>query len=290
MTTGRGAPTSRGGRRPAADNETIIDPADRSGIGRLFAVLETFSPAEPRLTLSEISRRSSLPVTTVHRLVNQLVRYGGLERHLDGSYEVGRRLWEIGSLAPVRGGLRELALPFMEDLYEATHANVQLAVREGFEALFVEKISGRESIEILTRVGGRLPLHATGVGKVLLAHAPPEIIDGVIARGLEPHTPWTITDGDELRAVLEQVRRDGFASTREEMTLGSVSVAAPVYGPRAEVVAALSVVVSARTLDVSRLAPSVRTAARGLSRRVAEAWDRLGPAGLPFHTEGHPVR
>lgn len=277
---GSTAPAAPG--RGARDGPAATDAAQRTGIGRLFAILETFSPAEPRLTLSDISRRACLPVATAHRLVNQLVRVGGLERQLDGSYEIGRRLWEIGSLAPVRGGLRELALPFMEDLYEATHANVQLAVREGFEALFVEKISGRESIEILTRVGGRLPLHATGVGKVLLAHAPPEVIDAVIARGLERLTPFTITGGDELRATLEQVRRDGFASTREEMTLGSVSVAAPVYGPKAEVVAALSVVVSARTLDVSRLAPSVRTAARGLSRRVAESWDRLGPGGMPL--------
>jgi DNA-binding IclR family transcriptional regulator len=112
----------------------------------------------------------------------------------------------------------------------------------------------------------------------------------VIERGLDRLTEYTITDGDELRAVLEQVRRDGFASTREEMTLGSVSVAAPVYGPRAEVVAALSVVVSARTLDVSRLAPSVRTAARGLSRRVAESWDRLGPVTIPFSTEEQKAR
>jgi DNA-binding IclR family transcriptional regulator len=250
-------------------------------VGRAVAVLGSFDPESPALTLSEIGRRSGLPISTAHRLVSELVRLGCLERQLDGSYAIGRLLWEVGSLAPVRGGLRELALPFMEDLYEATHANVQLAVREGYEALFVDKISGRESIEILTRVGGRLPLHATGVGKVLLAHAPADVVDGVIARGLERLTPSTITDGDELRVVLEQVRRDGFASTREEMSPGSVSVAAPVYGPHAEVVAALSVVVSARTLDVSRLAPSVRTAARGLSRRVAESWIRVGPAAAP---------
>lgn len=283
-----------GGSRPDDVEAGAEAPDDahvrRSLLGRAFAILSAFSPATPSLTLSELSRQSGLPVATVHRLLNELVRLGALERQLDGSYAIGRRLWEVGALAPARGGLRELALPFMEDLYEATHANIQLAVREGLEALFVEKISGRESIEILTRVGGRLPLHATGVGKILLAYAPPEVIDGVIERGLERLTPHTITDGDELRAVLEQVRRDGFASTREEMTTGSVSVAAPVYGPRAEVVAALSVVVSARTLDVSRLAPSVRTAARGLSRRVAESWDRLGPAGPTLRTEERPAR
>ena len=145
-------------------------------LGRAFAILAAFSPAAPSLTLSPRSaaERAADRDRPPPRSASWSARRAS-SAQLDGSYAIGRRLWEVGSLAPARGGLRELALPFMEDLYEATHANVQLAVREGLEALFVEKISGRESVEILTRVGGRLPLHATGVGKVLLAYAPPEV-------------------------------------------------------------------------------------------------------------------
>lgn len=258
----------------------------RTVTSKVLAILGTFAPGEARLTLTQISGRAKLPIATVHRLASELVAWGALEREPDATYRVGVRLWEIGSLAPVRTGLRELALPYMEDLYEASHANVQLAVRHGLDALFVEKISGRDSVPIVTRVGGRLPLHATGVGKVLLAHAPAEVLEGLLARGLEPLTPRTIVDPDELRHCLEDVRRNGFAYTRDEMTVGSISVGAPIVGPDGAVVAALSIVVGSASTDVGRLAPVVRTAARGLSRRVTEAWDGIVPTASLGHDDG----
>lgn len=258
----------------------------RTVTSRVLAILGSFAPGESRLTLTQISRRAGLPIGTVHRLAGELVRWGALERDAGPTYRVGVRLWEIGSLAPVRTGLRELAIPYMEDLYEASHANVQLAVLDGLDALFVEKISGRDSVPIVTRIGGRLPLHATGVGKVLLAYAPPGVLDGLLARGLTPLTPRTIVDPDELRRCLEDVRRNGFAYTRDEMTMGAISVGAPIHGPEGTVVAALSIVVSSRSTDVGRLAPVVRTAARGLSRRVIEAWDGVVPTASVARDEG----
>lgn len=263
----------------------------RTVTSKVLAILGTFAPGESRLTLTQISRRAKLPIATVHRLAGELVAWGAIEREPDATYRVGVRLWEIGSLAPVRTGLRELAIPYMEDLYEASHANVQLAVLHGLDALFVEKISGRDSVPIVTRVGGRLPLHATGVGKVLLAHAPPEVLEGLLARGLERLTPRTIVEPEELRRCLEDVRRNGFAYTRDEMTVGSISVGAPIVGPDAAVVAALSIVVGSTSTDVGRLAPVVRTAARALSRRVTEAWDGVVPTASPGHDDssGPPV-
>jgi DNA-binding IclR family transcriptional regulator len=252
---------------------------------RLFDILAAFVPGEARLTLTEIARRTELPLATAHRLVHELVRLGGLEREEGGTYRIGVRLWEIGSLAPIRGSLRELAMPFMEDLYEATHENIQLAVLAGTEAMILEKISGRQSVHIVTRVGGRLPLHATGVGKVLLAYASPELIEAVLSRPPERMATHTITEPDALRGDLAQVRSRGWSATRDEMTDGAMSVGAPVYGPEQQVVAALSVVVDSRTGDPERLAPPVRTAARSLSRQLADRWDRIVPTdgdlGLP---------
>lgn len=244
---------------------------------KVFAILNSFVPSESRLRLTEISRRTGLPLATTHRLVHELVRCGGLEREESGSFRVGVRLWEIGSLAPVRGGLRELAIPFMEDLYEATHENIQLAVLVGLEAMILEKISGRHSVPIVTRVGGRLPLHATGVGKVLLAYAAPEVLDVVTTEDLKRHASRTIIDPDTLCTDLAAVRARGYSVTNDEMTDGAMSVGAPVYGPDQHVVAALSVVVDSRTGDPERLALPVRTAARGLSRQVGESWDRIVP-------------
>ncbi len=220
-------------------------------------------------------------MTTVHRLATELRQHGALEMTDGGMYRIGPFLWELGTLTAHRAALRELAIPFMQDLYETTHENVQLAVLDGHDALIVERIRGANSVPIVTRVGGRLPLHATGVGKVLLAMGPPAFIDEVIARGLERLTAFTITDPDELRRNLAETRRAGYSATRDEMSLRTVSVGAPIRGPDDEVVGAISLVVDSHGADVSRLAPLVTTVARGLSRRVAEHWDvpaRVAPA------------
>jgi DNA-binding IclR family transcriptional regulator len=256
---------------------------------KVFAILDAFVPGETRLTLSEISRRTGLPLPTAHRLVGELVQYGGLEREDRRTYRIGVRLWELGSLAPIRGGLRELAMPFMEDLYEATHENIQLAVLADLEAIVIEKISGRTSVPIVTRVGGRLPLHPTGVGKVLLAYAPQELIDLVIATGLVRYASRTIVDPKRLLDDLERTRERGFAVTRDEMTDGAVSVGAPIFGPEQQVVAALSVVVDSRIRDPERLAPPVRTAARGLTRQVIYTWDRIEPLVPPAILSARPT-
>ena len=123
---------------------TRID--DRSVTARAFAVLEAFTPSSPTLTLSEIARRAGLPLTTAHRLAGELRAAGALEREVDGSYRLGLRLWEIASLAPRGVPLREAALPFLEDLYEVTHENAQLGVREGHDVVYIERIAGRREI------------------------------------------------------------------------------------------------------------------------------------------------
>ena len=247
--------------------------AGRSVMSKAFAILDALRAAETGLTRAQISRRTGLPMTTVHRLATELRRHGALEMTERGTYHVGPWLWEVGTLTSRTMTLRDLAMPFMEDLYEATHENVQLAVLDGYEALVVEKIRGLRSVPITSRVGGRLPLHATGVGKALLAFAPTEFMEEVIARGLPSYTPWTITDPDLLRRDLADARRGGYAVTRDEMTPNTMSVAAPIRGPEDEVVGSISLVVEGRGADVSRLAPPVRTVALGLSRRVGERWD-----------------
>ena len=177
----------------------------------------------------------------------------------------------------------------MEDLYEATHENVQLAVRDGYDALFVERIRGPKSVAIVTRPGGRLPLHATGVGKALLAYEPLTFIDEVIARGLPRMTPFTITDGDVLRRDLAQVRKRGYSTTKDEMTIGAVSVGAAIFGPEDQVVGAVSLVVASKGANPAAIAPAVRAVANGLTRRVGILWDGA-ESGEPVGARTvHPV-
>ena len=247
-------------------------PRPRTVAGKVMAILETFAESNARLSLTEICRRSGLPLGTGHRLVGELTRASFLERLPGGSYRVGTVLWRIGAQPSAVSSLRELALPHMEDLYEGTHENVQLAVLRAGKALYVERLRGARSVPILTRVGAELPLHATAVGKVLLAHASKDLRDEVLAAGLTAHTAHTMTDPRVLRACLAEVRRNGFALTREEMTLGTSSVAAPVTDVRHQVVAALSVVARSRGTDPRHLLPAVVTGARALSRDVAAYW------------------
>jgi DNA-binding IclR family transcriptional regulator len=238
--------------------------------GKLLAVLGAFTRDRPALTLSDIARSAGVPLSTAHRLVGELGAWGALERDDDGRYRIGLRIWELGALAPRGPGLREAALPFMEDLYEVTHENVQLAVREGTEVLYVERLAARDAVSVLTRVGGRFALAPTGVGLVLLAHAPVEVQEQVLAAPLRRHTPHTITDPRQLRRVLAEVRRSGVAVSDRQVTTDAVSVAAPIEA-RGAVVAALSIVVRGNSAAAVRpFAPGVRAAARGISRVLSQ--------------------
>ncbi|MFI6784546.1 IclR family transcriptional regulator [Micromonospora sp. NPDC050276] len=245
----------------------------RSVTSKVLALLDAFSPVTPALTLSELARRTGLPLPTVHRRVAELVAWGALERGDDGRYRIGLRLWEVGSLAPRGLGLRELALPVMEDLYEVTHENVQLAVRQDLELVFIERIAGRHAVPVLTRVGGRFALHATGVGLVLLAHAPAEIQEQVLAAPLERYTELTITDPRRLRRCLADVRRVGYAVSDRQVTMDALSVAAPIRVP-AGVLAAISLVVAHDRADPVALAPLVQAAGRVISRALQQTADR----------------
>lgn len=235
---------------------------------RLLAVLAAFDHEHPALSLTEISRRAGLSLTTAHRLVSALARWGALERDDSGVYHVGLRLWEVAALAPRGLALRQVALPYLEDLYEATHENVQLAVRDGGEVVYIEWLAARSSVGVHIRVGARWPLHATGVGLALLAHGGRESQEAYQAEPLASFTPYTITDPGLLRRVLAEVRRTGAAVSDRQITDDALSVAAPVHGPDGAVTAAVSVVVPHADAQVPALVPAVRLAARGISRAL----------------------
>ncbi|MDX1881680.1 MULTISPECIES: IclR family transcriptional regulator [Mycobacteriaceae] len=233
---------------------------------RTLALLGAFDAAHRRLSLTDMARRADLPVPTAYRLVNELQRWGALTRTSSGDYVIGRRLWDVGLLAPMQTGLREVASPFLHDLYGATLATVHLAVREGTNALYIERLSGHASVPVVSKIGTRLPMHATGVGKVLLAHAPEAIRTDVLAH-LTRLTAHTVIHSGVLRNQLSRVHRDGYATTVEEMTLGACSVAVPVYRGD-DVVAALGVVVPSLNRDKLRLVSALNVAAQGISRSL----------------------
>lgn len=234
---------------------------------RVLAVLGAFDGEHRTLTLSDLARRADLPLATTHRLIGELVECGALVRQPSGAYVIGRRMWDIGLLAPVQSGLRQVASPFLHDIYGATLATVHLAVRDRTEVLYVDRHAGHGSVPVLSDIGSRLPMHATGVGKVLLAYAPPDIVETVLS-DLRRITPYTVTQPGRLRDQLRRVQRDGYAQTSEEMSLGACSVGVPIWGRDGTVVAALGIVVASLKRDRARLVAALQVAAHGIGRSI----------------------
>ncbi|GAA2749352.1 IclR family transcriptional regulator [Amnibacterium kyonggiense] len=242
--------------------------ADRTVFGRVLDVIGAFADSpEGGLTASAVAAATGLPMSTAHRLCRTLAEERVLERAPDGRYRVGIRLWELGLLAPRSQGLRQRALPFLEDLHEVTRQHVQLLVLDGPEVVVVERLSTRDAVVLAGRPGGRLPVHATSGGVVLLALADEATVAAVLARPMERFTPATITSEPMLRATLSLARRQGWIVLQDHLTPGSVSVAAPILGPRRQAVAAVSVIVDGG--DGDRLVPAVLTTAKAIGRALA---------------------
>ncbi|RAN69462.1 hypothetical protein B5P43_35705 [Bacillus sp. SRB_336] len=241
----------------------------RSVTGRAFAVLNTFSTEHRRQSLSAIARRSGLPLTTAHRLVRDLEQEAALVRGADGDYEIGRRIWALGTLASVHAELRELALPYMGDVYGLGNDAVQLAVVDGLRCLIVDRIAGSRTMKVLSKPGSRLPLHATGVGKVLLAYGNQELNDAVFA-SLDRFTDSTVTDSVMLNRQLSEIRAHGFAITYAELTEGATSIAVPVRGTGGAVIAALGVILPSDSMEPRRMVPVLQVTAAALSKKLVD--------------------
>lgn len=252
------------------------DRLDRNTVlGKAVLVLYAFTADDRTLTLAELVRRTGLPKGTAHRVAADLVTVGLLDRH-EGSYRLGGQLFQLGMRASVERGLLEVAMPYMEDLYELTHETVHLAVREGTEVVYVSKIGGHRQARSASRVGGRMPLYCTAIGKAMLAYAPADVFDRVVAQGLVRLAPRTMTAPGLLRRHLDQVVEAGVAFEYEESGVGIVCVAAPVFDAGAEPVGAVSVAGPATRLRPEAFASQVRAAAAGISATLARAAELRG--------------
>jgi len=242
---------------------------------RAMRLFSAFDEDDPELTAAQLAARSGLPLSTVHRLIGQLMEEGLIGRTDGHRYAVGPRLWELGELSPIALRLRETALPHMSRLYEATGENVHLAVLDAptpqsATAIFAGRITGRASVPTLGRIGGRHPLHTTGVGKALLTTRDDAWLDEYLQQPLLPETTHSITDPDALRAEIGVARARGYAVTRGEMTLGNISVASPIGMIGGLPPIAMGIVAHDSDTLERRLAPLVVQAAKELTRALRQ--------------------
>lgn len=243
-----------------------------SAIDRVVRVLETFSTERTMQTAAQIGRRAGLPSSTAHRLVGELVDAGLLERDDENRVRLGLRLWELALRGSSALRLRQAALPFMERVQARVREHTQLAVLEQDEALFLERLSSPDSGANITRIAGRLPLHASSSGLVLLAFAPQALQERVLRAPLVALSPETMTDAAALRRTLTDVRRQGWVIAPGSIEAVSTGIAVPVRSASGEVIAALSVVLpreapTAGPLEELRAAASGIQAALSADRR-----------------------
>lgn len=236
-----------------------------SVLSRAVRIFEAFTPDSRDLTVTEISRRAGLHVATTSRLVTELVGHGLLARRPDGRVQVGMRMWELAQRASPSMSLREAAMPYLEDLHAVVGQHVQLGVLDGDDVLFLERLSAPGAVVNYTRIAGRLPLHASSSGLVLMAFGPRELQDRVLAQPLERFTPHTLADPGRLRTALAGIRRDGHVVTNGHIHPDATGIAVPVRDGADKVVAALSTIVP-NDGQAFALIPVLRAAARGIAR------------------------
>lgn len=252
-------PAPARGKRPK-QGEPVID--------RALSLLAVFTDRRRALTLSEMARYADMPAPTALRLIARLVAWGALERLDDGRYVVGVRLWEVASLSPRGHGVREIALPYLEDLFEVTRHHVLLAVRDKDQAVLIERLSSKQATEVAYRVGGRAPLRSTAVGLVLLAGADVDFQERILRQPPDIEPGVAPMPEGQLRRTLSDVHRTGIAMIRRTAPSLTVSVAAPIFDAQGAVVAALSIVVPDGSTPPNVLAPAVRATARAVSRNL----------------------
>jgi DNA-binding IclR family transcriptional regulator len=244
-----------------------------SVISRAVRIFAAFGPDTSVLSVTAIARRAGLPMATTSRMVSELVRHGLLEREPRGQLRVGLRFWELAQRASPTLGLREAAMPFMEDLHSVVGHHVQLGVLDGDEVLFVERLAAPGAVMNYTRIAGRLPLHASSSGLVLLAHASHELQDRVLGSALRRFTPATLDDPHRLRIRLAEIRRDRLAICAGHINEEACGIAVPVDGADGATIAALSVIVPNDSQARTQV-PALRAAARGIARTLAAGPDR----------------
>lgn len=239
-----------------------------SVLGKVQLILEAFGLDDEALGLAELTRRTGLAKASVHRLSQELVRCGFLERR-HGKYRLGMRLFEIGQRVPRQRILRDLARPFMEDLSQATGQTIHLAVVDGLEVLYLDKVSGHAQVARPSRVAGRMPLHCTATGKALLAFGPRSLFDEVVAAPLGRTTPRTTVAPGLLEQELQRARELGHAVEYEQARVGYMSVAVPLAGATGATVAALSVTGPAAPGKAERYASLLTMAGRRVTKLLS---------------------
>jgi len=252
-------------KRPAASGRL-------SSVTSALLVLKVFSHGEPELGISSIAQRLGLAKSTVHRLAVTLASESFLEQNpQNGRYRLGLALFSLGALVRQRMDVSHQALSLLTALRDQTQETVHLAILDETSIMYLHNMESAQAIGTRSYIGTRKPAFCTSEGRVLLAFNDPELTVAVLKEELVQRTPKTTTNAKALRQILEDVRRNGYATDDEESEIGMRSVAAPIRDITGKAIAAVGLAGPIQRLtkkELRRLVPQVITTAAGISARM----------------------
>ncbi|BCW42416.1 IclR family transcriptional regulator [Arthrobacter sp. StoSoilB3] len=238
-----------------------------SVVERVVRLIAAFPEGMTSLQLTELAERAGLPLSSAHRLVRQLSQQGLLDLGAGGTVRLGLRLWELVNRNSPTLALRQAAMPFMEDIQQVLNQNVNLAILEGWEALFVERLSRRGSVANRARVAGRMPVHISSAGLALMANQPRELQAEYLKHFRDPAGKVT---ADVVRHLLAEAAQQGYAQLAGIVDPDTWGIAVPILDSKRRTVAALGVVVPLAEMRLQALVPALQTAARGIGRQLGD--------------------
>lgn len=239
-------------------------------VERAFSILNAFTRDDYKLTLSEISERIKLPVTTTLRLANTLENLKILRRHTDRTYSLGNQLYLLGSIAKANFRPQQIIYPYMKTIRDSTKEAISLYGIEGLNRVCYEHIDSLLSMRCVVRVGDRFPLWAGAGGKALLAFLDEEIIKAVIAQS-HPITSATLHTRETFAREMVSIRALGYAVSRGEREDGIYSIAVPIFNRRGEITFSFSIAGPAsRFTEEIALAwiPRIQTMCREIANQI----------------------
>ncbi|WP_044748244.1 IclR family transcriptional regulator [Bacillus alveayuensis] len=212
-------------------------------VSRALDIIDIVSAKKDGLGVTEIAKQMDINKSSVYRILSTLVQYGYMEQDEETNrYKLGYKFLEMSSKLLESIDLRKEAKPYLQELEKETNEVIHLVVYDQGEVIYIEKLEGTETLRMHSKVGKRAPMHCTAVGKVILAHLPPNVVLDILERkGMPKHTDKTITDKDEFLKELAQVKQNGYALDLEENEYGIRCIAVPLFDHLGKVIAAVSV-------------------------------------------------
>ncbi|HET7184773.1 MAG TPA: IclR family transcriptional regulator [Terriglobales bacterium] len=251
---------------------SVVIESPSTAVDRTIAILEAVAARSSGMSNAEISRKLDIPKSSASYILRALERHGYLRRDGDNKYRLGLKVLNLGRGALSAVDVREVALPMMRSLVEHVHITSHLAILDGTQAVYVERVEAPGFIKMDTWVGRRMEIYSTSVGKALVSHLPEERVLAILRdRGMKRRTPTTITNPTRFLRELETVREHGYALDDEENNFGVRCVAAPVFNAAAEVEAALNITGTTQQVNkdtLPRIIDLVKETARRLSTQL----------------------